>query len=180
MPTDATPMEVCYYEDAKPTGAAHERRRVLPLARRNGARNAKGGQSRLQPVLRGTGFMHARSRYREAIHLAPHVRVCTYEAISQRVHLFSGVARPQTHRLRFRRSQKTQHHVQAVHKRVLKRSRTLEHNTLHCDAPSFRRPPRHRRVVVSLRRRVIRLPWLATRAASPASARRRSPATQAG
>ena len=67
VPTDATPMGVCYDEDALPTGAAHERRRVLPPARGNGARNAKGGQSRLQPVLRGRVFMHARA-VRETIH----------------------------------------------------------------------------------------------------------------
>ena len=28
VPTDATPMGVCYDEDALPTGAAHERRRT--------------------------------------------------------------------------------------------------------------------------------------------------------
>ena len=67
VPTDATPMGVCYYEDADPTGAAHERRRVLPPARGNGARNAKGVQSRLQPDSADeTGF--STRRYREAIH----------------------------------------------------------------------------------------------------------------
>ena len=51
VPTDATPMGVCYYEDAERTGAGHERRRVLPPARGNGARNAKGSLLRLKPVL---------------------------------------------------------------------------------------------------------------------------------
>ena len=65
-------MEVCSYEDAKPTGAAHERRRVLPPACGNGARNAKGSLSRLQPDSADeTGFMqHAPVIEKPSIKLA--------------------------------------------------------------------------------------------------------------
>ena len=132
VPTDATPMEVCYHEDAKPTGAAHERRRVLPPARGNGARNAKGSPLRLQRVLQSwTGFMHARAPVREAIHLL-HTYVFARTTAKTRLVHHSEAPHARKPTVYVFVVVKTQHHVQAVLK------------SLHCDAHEFRRPPRRR------------------------------------